>query len=100
MSDKTMETVVLALLGAGGATFIWTVVRSYLAIRNSAEVREDKAVARLEKYEADCRSELAFERRVSGYWRRLASIYEHSLLINGVTIPDVEPPPDYPRGPH
>lgn len=96
----TFNSVIIALLGAGGATFLWTVVRSYLAIRNSAEVREDKAIANLEKWRddadkraLDCLDRLANSREHIAYWQRRAAVMEHTALIAGLEIPPREPIP-------
>lgn len=96
MSDETVRALVVALLGTGGATFIWTIVRSIIAWRNSAEGREDKAVARLEKFEEDCREQLRCERAWGAYWHRVAGIYEFSLVRNGIDLPPVPPEPPEP----
>lgn len=93
MSDETLRTLIIAVLGAGGATFLWTVVKSILAFRDSAEGREDKAVARLETYERDCREQLILERRWTAYWQHRAASLEFLLRVNGVTVPDPEPEP-------
>lgn len=97
MSSSALNTAIIALLGAGGATFIWTVVKSIIAYKNSAEGREDRAVARLEKFEASCREQLEHERRWGYYWRNRAATMEHALLVAGVPVPPDEPPP--PRNP-
>lgn len=89
------SNLIVVLLGMGGATFVWTVVRSLIALRNSAESREDKAVARLEKFEANCREQLAFEREMGAYWCRCAGIYAHAMAIAGIPDP---PMPTRPRG--
>ena len=82
-----LQGVIIALLGAGGATFLWTVVRSYLAIRNSAETREDKAIARLDEWRLDAdrrATQAAAERDI---WRARSGDLEHLLRINGVPVP-------------
>lgn len=96
MSDETVRTLIMAVLGAGGATFLWTVVKSILAFRDSAEGREDKAVARLEAFERDCREQLVSERRWGAYWQRRAATLEFLLRVNGIKVPDPEPEPDRP----
>lgn len=99
MNDETVRTVVLALLGTGGAAFVWTVTRSILAFRNSAEGREDKAISRLEVYERDCRTQLASERQWGAYWQRRAATLEYVLRVNGHSVPPSEPePPAAPGG--
>lgn len=91
-----LNTLIVALLGAGGATFIWTVAKSVIAFKNSAEGREDKAIARLERFESDCREQLAHERSWGAYWQRRSAMMERALLMAGVEVP---PCPDPPRDP-
>jgi hypothetical protein len=91
--ESVINTLIIALLGTGGAAFIWAVARSIIAWKNSAELREDKAVARLEKFEASCREDLEFERRVSAYWQRMAGSMEHVLIRNGLEVPPIGSPP-------
>lgn len=93
LGDSTSHNVVVALLSVGGATFIWTAVQSFLALRNNAESREDKAVARLEQFEEDCRRQLSWERQSGAYWVQVAGIYSHALLMNGIPLPATPAPP-------
>lgn len=93
MDKNLLNTLIITLLGTGGATFVWTVVRSFIALRNSAESREDKAVARLEKFESQCREQLARERAWGGYWNARAANLEHTLRVNGITPPPNGGPP-------
>lgn len=93
MNEGTWQTIIVALLGTGGATFVWTVAKSFLAYRDSAEGREDKAVGRLEEFEAECRRQLAWEREMGAYWYRVAGILEHTLAVHGVDIPLLPPQP-------
>lgn len=97
MSDETLQTLVIALLGTGGATFIWTVAKSIIAFKNSAEGREDKAVARLEKFEETCREQLQAERQWGAYWQRRAATLEYVIRSNGIECPPAEPRPIMPR---
>lgn len=83
------DELVVALLGAGGATFLWTVVRSYIAIRNDADSREDRAILRLSEWEEECRLQLAWEREMGAYWCRVAGIYAHVLAVNGLQEPEL-----------
>lgn len=94
MSENTVQVIVFALLGTGGATFIWTVVKSIIALRNSAESREDKAVARLEQFEEDCRSQLWTERQWGAYWQRRSAMMEYVLRQNGIEAPPTGPQPE------
>jgi len=86
--------VVTVLLGAGGATFLWTLVQSYLAVRNGVERREDKAVARLEEYEESCREQLARERAWGAHWQHVAGLYAYALAVNGIPEPLLPDPPE------
>lgn len=89
--------VVTALLAAGGAMSVWTVVRSIIALRNSAESREDKAVARLERFEQECREQLAHEREWGAYWSRVAGLLSHAMATAGVDEPQLPKPPRRPE---
>ena len=88
MNQQTVQTLIIALLGTGGAAFIWTVVKSIIAFRNSAEGREDKAVARLEKFEETCREQLREERAWGSHWQRRAATLEYLLRQNGIAVPE------------
>lgn len=90
---SVLNTLIVTLLGAGGTAFLWTVVKSILAFRNSAEGREDKAIGRLEEFERDCRKQLAQERMWGSYWQRRAGVMEHALAQAGIVIPDYPEPP-------
>lgn len=96
MSEDTVRILIVTLFGAGGATFIWTVVKSIIAYRDSAEGREDRAVARLERFEEDCRSQLAHERVLVNYWCQWAGTLEYALRTAGVTVPERPDMPVHP----
>lgn len=96
----TAEQIIVLLLGAGGATFIWTVVRSYLAIRGAAETREAVAVKNLERWrdEADRRAAVwqkKYEMQVdlTEFWRYRAATLEHRMNLAGVEVPPLPPRP-------
>jgi hypothetical protein len=96
VGNSTSHNLIVALLSVGGATFIWTAVQSFLALRNNAESREDKAVARLEQFEEDCRRQLAWERESGAYWVQVAGIYSHALVSNGIPLPKLPVRPKQP----
>lgn len=81
MSEETFRTLIITLLSAGGATFVWTIFKSAIAWKNSAEGREDKAIGRLEKFESNCRKQLAHSRRVADYWRSRATKMERVVIL-------------------
>lgn len=104
--DDLARTFIVALIGAGGATFVWTITKSLIALRDNTDGREDRAVARLERYERGCREELDYERRMSAYWCRCTGILQHTLAVNGIPMPNMprrpadidEPEPSVPNG--
>jgi hypothetical protein len=89
----SFQLVITLLLGAGGATFVWTVTRSYLAIKNRADSREDTALSRMEQHEIKARDELEQERAWGAYWFRRAAILERALIRNGIEAPYTGPEP-------
>lgn len=91
--ESLTRTLILALLTTGGATFVWTAFRSIIAWRDSAEGREDKAIARLEAYERDCREQLACERRMGQYWYAWAGQLEYEMRKAGMPVPERPPEP-------
>lgn len=91
--NELIQLIVVALLGTGGATFLWTAVRSIIAWRDSAEGREDKAVARLELFEKNCREQLECERTMSSWWRHRVGELEYALSKAGLPIPPESPRP-------
>ena len=88
MTEDIATALIYALFGTGGVTFIWTVVRSILAWRASAELREDKAVARLEIFESRCRDDLDRERKMCNYWCQWAGTLEYRMRQAGVEVPE------------
>lgn len=94
MSEETVRIIVVALLGAGGATFVGTIFKSIIAWRESADSLEERAVMRLEKFEYDCRKQLADERKWSAHWYRVAGILQHTLDKHGIDQPKLPNPPN------
>lgn len=101
MNDMSAaQQVVVVILSGGGAAAIFTLVKAWLAIRQSADTREATAIGHLERWrrEADERAEHAYlllghERDVSSYWQRRAGMAEHVLASHGVAVPECPPPP-------
>ena len=90
---NTFQWIVGLLLTGGGATFIWTVTRSYLAIRGRVDSREDKALERMALHEDKAWDELAQERTWGAYWFRRAAILERQLIKHGIAVPNTGPEP-------
>lgn len=93
MSEDVVKALIVALFGTGGATFIWTLVKSYIAWRGSAELREDKVIARLEEFERRCREELEHSRAWEAWWRLWAGRLEYRLERHGIPLPARPPEP-------
>lgn len=88
------------VLGAGGAGFLATLVKFLLAIRSSAETREAKAIANLERWRDDadgrahkCLDRLDRQRTISTYWQTRCGVLEHALSVAGVPFPEAPIPP-------
>jgi hypothetical protein len=94
------EQIIVLLLGAGGATFVWTLVRSYLAIRGAAETREAVAVKNLERWRdhSDYRAKmleqkLEHQTDLTEYYRFRSATLEYQMTSEGLEVP---PPPPKP----
>ena len=88
------------ILGAGGAGFLATLVKFVLALRDSAETREAKAISNLERWRDDsderansCLKRLDRQILLTSYWQVRAGVLEHALSTAGCAIPPPEPPP-------
>jgi hypothetical protein len=82
-----LETLVLVLLGSGGAAFIWTVTRSYLAVRSRVDLREDKALERMERNEGSMQAQMKRQREWGMYWYRRAAVLETELIKHSIPVP-------------
>lgn len=92
MSDQAVQALIYAILGGGLATSIWTLVKSFIALRDNTDGREDRALDRLERFEKDCRDELACEREWARHWHHVAGILQHALDRAGIAV-DLPPEP-------
>lgn len=93
MNVGWLTGVVTLLLGAGGATFVTTVVRGWGTLRSGARAREREAVDDLGRWrdESDERRRLAEADR--DFWRQLAARRAAQLARAGIDIPDDPLPP-------
>lgn len=92
---NALQWFTTVLLSAGAATFIWTVTRSYLAIKGRVDTREDRALERMEEHEESAREELAHERKWGAYWFRRAAMLEAELIRHGIVVPPAAGPEPY-----
>ena len=97
---STLEDLLPIILGAGGVGFIGAIVQWRLKWRDSAEFREGKAVANLERWrlEADKRTQQAiqeseWEREMGNYWAVCTGILKYELVSNGLPVPTLPPQP-------
>lgn len=93
MDAEFAQWLIAVLLGSGGAAFIWTVTRSYLAIHGRVDQREDRALERMEHNETDARGQLVQERMWGSYWFHRAAVLERELILHKIDIPDTGPEP-------
>lgn len=86
-----VQTVVAALLGAGGATTITATIRGFTAIRSGANARAREAIDDLGRWrdELDRRARVA--ERDRDYWRGVCAAYGWQLRAAG-RVPDPEFP--------
>lgn len=107
-ANDTLTNILPVILGAGAVGFIGACVQAWQAFRNSAETREAKALANLDRWrhEADERADRALadlehERAMGAWhWRRVGTL-EHLLLSHGIPVPPADDPPlrpSVPRG--
>lgn len=101
--NELPQQVVVLILSAGGATAIFTIVKSVIAWRNSVDTREATGIANLERWrmQADRRADrnaalLDHEKEVSAHWRSRAGLLEYTLNVNGIPIPPAPPLPKKP----
>lgn len=92
------------ILGAGGVGFLATGAKFILALRASAETREAKAIANLERWRLDadsraqrCLDRLDHQRDLTTYWQTRCGVLEHTMSVAGVNVPPaLSPPPTFP----
>lgn len=95
-----VKDVLPFVFGAGGVAFLTALFKWINEWRDSAEFREGKAIANLERWrnEADARAlkalnDAEWEREMGLYWAVVAGTYRFALLSNGIQSPEI---PDKP----
>ena len=90
-SPPWLPLIVTALLSAGGATFLGSVVKGWLTLRTGARARERETISDLG---ADRDRAVESERATladARYWQRIAGKYAYQLTQAGIN-PDPETP--------
>lgn len=93
----TANDIIPFIFGAGGVAFLGACVQAYKSIKDSAEVRESKALKNIERWSDECAQALAHERRTSAHWWRCVGILEYHCTSHGLTPPVLPDPPEEKR---
>lgn len=98
MSDgSTLNQLIPFIFGAGGVAFLGAGVQAYRSIKDSAEVRESKALRNIERWSEDCTEQLAHERRMGAHWFRCLGILQYHVSLHGLEQPPLPDPPKEPE---
>jgi hypothetical protein len=92
----TSNELIPFIFGAGGVAFLGACVQAYKSIKDSAEVRESKALKNIERWSDECAEALAFERRMGAHWFRCTAILQYHMGLHGVDVPPLPDPPEPP----
>ena len=92
--NNWLAVLITALLSAGGATFIGSLVKGIRSLRGGARAREREAIndlARWREEADDARREAEQDR---DFWRRIAGSYAYQMRMAGlIPIPSEPVPP-------
>lgn len=95
-----LTALITALIGAGGATFVGTLLKGWGSLRSGARAREREAVSDLararDEAEDRCREAVADR----DYWRGIAARYAYQMMRAGKTPSPPDPVPPSERRPH
>lgn len=90
-SQTWLPIVVAALMSAGGATFLGSLVRGWSTLKSGARARERETVQDLAKSRDDAVDRERKELADSRYWQAIAAKYGFQLRKAGIN-PDPENP--------
>jgi hypothetical protein len=97
MADSSaVNDLIPFIFGAGGVAFLGACVQGYKSLKDSAEVRESKALRNIERWSDDCTKALAQERRMGAHWWRCVGILQYHIALNGLEQPPLPDPPSEP----
>lgn len=85
------------IFGAGGVAFLGACVQAYKSIKDSAEVRESRALKNIERWNDDCNEALACERAIGAHWYRCVGILQYHVAVHGLEQPLLPDPPQKPE---
>lgn len=104
---SNLENLLPVILGAGGVGFVGALAQWRSAWKDSAEFREGKAVANLERWriEADRRTQQAiqeteWEREMGNYWARCTGILTYTIESKGIAVPELPVKPQHKENPN
>lgn len=91
--DGWLAALITGLLGAGGATYIGTLVRGLRSLKGGARAREREAVNDLARWREEADDARREAERDRDFWRRVAGAYAYQLRAKGVEPIPAEPVP-------
>ena len=87
----SLDIVLSAILGAGGATFIGAIVKAWLDVRSGARSREKDVRADLKLWNTELETRARECELDRDFWRRLANGYYGQLLRANVNPVPADP---------
>src|SRR4051812_25902379 len=90
-SNTWLPVIVAALMSAGGATFLGSLVRGYSSLRSGARARERETVQDLAQARDEAIGRERAELADSRFWQGVAAKYAYQLRLAGIN-PDPEQP--------
>ena len=85
------------IFGAGGVAFLGACVQAYKTLKDSAEVRESRALRNIERWNDNCNEELQWERAMGAHWHQCVGIYRYHVASHGLEQPLLPDPPARPE---
>jgi hypothetical protein len=96
--DAWLPGLISALLSAGGAAFLTTMIRGWSTIRSGAHAREREAIDDLGRHRDDLDRRLRVAERDRDFWRVVAARYSAQLARAGIDPVPSDPVPPSERG--
>lgn len=91
MSPEAITTIIVALLSAGGAAFLGTLLRGIGSLRSGARAHEREAVADLARWRDEAVDRARTVERDRDFWRGVAGGYAYQLVQAGGTPQPANP---------
>lgn len=100
MPRDLITVVITALISAGGASFVGTLLRGVGRLRSGARAREREAVADLARARDDAEDRCRVETRDRIFWQNVTAQYAYQLRRAGIEPVPADPVPPSERAAH